>query len=263
MIGTRTRYSLAQYLELQDSDYAVMLTNKHNIRCSWNSWSGEILITALTNSFCTESDEKILAILEEIARTERTLRTRVEPRYIHDERFDDLKRCLQLDGYIIENKVLLQIDPSFSDAIPLDDDLLSELNASDLNDAEEIVTRINSSSDQFRSATPNYNACLNDIRIALETLAKAIAVTRQSECPSPYNRDKWGEVIKFLQTTNFISDKEEKGLAGVYSFVSDGCHRSIGLTEEQMARLGRSLALGMCWFLIKNYKENNRDSIPF
>jgi hypothetical protein len=53
----------------------------------------------------------------------------------------------------------------------------------------------------------------------------------------------------------FITNEEEKGLVGVYGFVSPGSHRPLGIPEEQMTRLGRSLALGMCWFLVKSYQS--------
>lgn len=102
---------------------------------------------------------------------------------------------------------------------------------------------------------PNYNACLNDIRVALETLARAIAATRQADGTPPYDQTKWGLTINFLRQVEFITNEEEKGLVGVYGFVSPGSHRPLGISEEQMARLGRSLALGMCWFLVKSYQS--------
>ena len=251
MIGSRTRYSLAQFLELHETAFVIVLVCKHGIRISVEDGR---LLTELTNCLRSAKDDQILSLVEEIARTESDLRARVEKKYRHDDRFGDLRRCLQLDGYIIENKRLTQTDPSISDAPSLDDDLLQELKTSGLSDAEEIVSKINSSSELFRSSPSNYNACLNDIRVALETLAKAIAAAQQSASSPSYEQTKWGAVIGFLKTVGFITQEEEKGLTGVYGFVSPGSHRPVGLSEEQMARLGRSLALGMCWFLVKSYR---------
>jgi len=251
MIGSRTLYSLAQFLELHETAFVIVLVSKHGIGISVEDGR---LLTELINCLRSAKDDQILSLVEEIARTDSDLRARVEKKYRHEERFGDLRRCLQLDGYIIENKRLTQTDPSISDAPSLDDDLLQELRASSLSDAEEIVTKINSSSGLFRSSPPNYNACLNDIRVALETLARAIAATQQSVGSPSYEQTKWGSVIGFLKTVGFITQEEEKGLAGVYGFVSPGSHRPVGLSEEQMARLGRSLALGMCWFLVKSYR---------
>ncbi|WP_287652573.1 hypothetical protein [Accumulibacter sp.] len=229
----------------------MALVSKHGISLSFEEKS---LLAELTGCVRSASDEKLLSLVEEIARTAGDLRARVIPKYRHDERFSDLCRCLQLDGYIVEGKNLTQADPSISDAPALDDDLLQELKSSGLFDADEIAERINASSESFRSSPPNYNACLNDIRVALETLVRAIAATRQSADSPSYEQTKWGSVIAFLKAVRFITQEEEKGLAGVYGFVSPGSHRPVGLSEEQMTRLGRSLALGMCWFLVKSYR---------
>ena len=251
MIGSRTRISLAQFIELQQREFYVALVNKHGIKISAVNRQQ---VSDLTGCLLSANDEILLSLVEEIARTGGDLRSRVSPKYCYDERFSDLCRCLQLDGYLLEGKNLTQTDPSISDAPSLDDDLLLELNASGLTDAEEIARKINTSSELFRTSPPNYNACLNDIRVALETLAKTIAATQQSSESPAYDKTKWGSVICFLKTEGFITLEEEKGLAGVYGFISPGSHRPVGISDEKMARLGRSLALSMCWFLIKNYK---------
>lgn len=251
MIGSRTRYSLAQFLELHEIAFVVVLVSKHGIRISVEAGR---LLTELTGCLRCASEEQLLSLVEEIARTSGDLRARVNQKFRHDERFSDLCRCLNLDGYIVEGKNLTQTDPSISDAPSLDDDLLQELKTSGLSDAEEIAKRINASSESFRSSPPNYNACLNDIRVAIETLARAIAATQQSSSSPSYEQTKWGSVLGFLKAVGFITQEEEKGLAGVYGFVSPGSHRPVGVSEEQMARLGRSLALSMCWFLVKSYR---------
>ncbi|MDP1771262.1 MAG: hypothetical protein Q8L15_03190 [Methylobacter sp.] len=255
MIGIRTRYSLVQYLGLQSTDSIELLIEKHGITADFGDRYVSA-ITVLKDCLLSESDGNILSLVEEIARTSSSFRGSAPRKGIYDERFDDLYRCLQLDGYEIENKKLIQLDPSISDARPLDDDLLEELKNSGLDEDGAIENKINASSESFRSSPANYNACLNDIRVALETLAKAIAATRQSSGSPPYDLTKWGSVLGFLRNVGFITLEEERGLAGVYGFVSPGSHRPMGLSEEQTARLGRSLALGMCWFLIKSYRAS-------
>lgn len=250
MIGLRSRYSLAQFLELQEISFVIALLSKHS---AYISIANGQLLMALMSILRSVSDETVFSILDEITRTSGDLRSRVNPKYRYDERLADLNRCLQLDGYLISDKQLIQADPSISDAPPLDDDLTRELQVSGLPQATEIIRKINESSESFRAPIPNYNACLNDIRVALETLACSIAYTRALTGSPTYDPTKWGSVISFLKTIGFITLEEERGLAGVYGFVSPGSHRPLGLSEEQMARLGRSLALGMCWFLIKSY----------
>ncbi|WP_322011247.1 hypothetical protein [Paraburkholderia sp. J12] len=110
---------------------------------------------------------------------------------------------------------------------------------------------INESTVMFRATPPNYNASLNDARIALETLAVDLAESLTALNDPSYNAAKWGAVISCLRTAGLISLEEERGLAGVYGFVSPVSHRPVGVSEEQRARLGRPLALGMCWFSLK------------
>lgn len=254
MIGSRTRHSLAQYLELHETDFAVLLVSKHGMRISVGVGS---VLYDLNNCLRSASDQHLLSLLEEISRTSGDLRARINPRYRHDERFSDLCRCLQLDGYLLEGKALRQIDPSISDAPAIDDDLLKELRASGLSGTEEIAGKINASSESFRSSPPNFNACLNDARVALETLARNIASARQQVDSPAYEQTKWGSVLGFLRAIDFITQEEERGLAGVYGFISPGSHRPVGISEEEMARLGRSLALSMCWFLVKRYRAGS------
>lgn len=251
MIGYRTRCSLVQFLGLYDTDFLLVFVSKYGIQISVEDAR---LLAELTECIRSASDEALLSLVEEIAQTSGDLRARVNPKYRYDERLTDLCRCLQLDGYLLKDKKLTQTDPSIGDAPSLDDDLLQELRASGLSTAEEIVGKINTSSESFRSSPPNYNACLNDARVALETLARSIATTQQSAYSQAYDQTKWGSVLGFLKATGFVTQEEEKGLAGVYGFVSPGSHRPIGISDEEMARLGRSLALGMCWFLIKSYR---------
>jgi hypothetical protein len=50
-----------------------------------------------------------------------------------------------------------------------------------------------------------------------------------------------------------MTEREEKELVGVYSFVSKGAHTAAGMTEEEMARLGRNLAAGMAYFPLRRH----------
>ena len=67
---------------------------------------------------------------------------------------------------------------------------------------------------------------------------------------------KWGSIIEYLRASGLITIEEERGLAGVFGFVSPGSHRPLGLSDQELARLGRSFASGMCWFLIKKYRAD-------
>jgi hypothetical protein len=112
---------------------------------------------------------------------------------------------------------------------------------------------MNNSADHFRANPPDYNASLTSARIALETLAREVATERQTQRPGNFDPTKWGQVIAYLRTSDLVSKREEDGLTGVYSFISEGAHAPVGMTEQEMVRLGRNLAAGASYFLIKRH----------
>jgi len=213
------------------------------------------LLYGLLNTLRDLDDRTLMLALAEVVATTGDLRARVNPKYRFDERLHDLTQCLLLDGYIIKDKKLVQTDPSITDAAPLEDDLIDALQKSGAPRAQEIIAKINDSAGAFRSTPPDYNASLVNARVALETLAGDVAAHNASQQPTPatYNPSKWGEVLAFLRSSGEITVEEEKGLAGVFGFLSPGAHRPMGIPEDQMTRLGRSFALNMCWFLLKNH----------
>lgn len=252
MISLRTRYSLAQFLSIQEASVSIALFSKYGVEHL--SLYPAQLLTGIMNIVRDQHDETLLLVLKEIIATPGHLRAKVSPKPVFDERMHDLTQCLLIDGYIVEDKKLLQADPSIADAAPVEDDLIIALRGSGAPRREAIIGKINDSAEAFRAAHPDYNAALTNARVALETLAGDVAadVAHQQQIPTSYNSNKWGEVIGFLRNSGEITVEEEKGLAGVYGFISAGAHRPLGIPENQMARLGRSFALNMCWFLLQN-----------
>lgn len=252
MIGTRTLHSLAQFLGLQEPMVSIVMLGKYDV--PHVSLSPRHLLYGLLDALRGLDGHTVMLVLSEIVATTGDLRARVSPKQRFDERMHDLTQCLLLDGYIVQNKMLLQADPSITDASPMEDDLIVALRASGSNRAQEIIAKIGDSADSFRATPPDYNASLVNARVALETMAGDMAadVASRAQCAPPYDPAKWGEVLAFLRTSGEITAEEEKGLAGVFGFLSPGAHRPVGIPEDQMTRLGRSFALNMCWFLLKN-----------
>lgn len=254
MIGTRTLRSLAQYLELQDGELIALLLEKHGLYTDGVSEAARYqtgVLTALVEALDAGTESQISSLFDELTRTSGDLRNRVSPRYRYDERFADLQRCLELDGYLIEGETLIPVDPTIAGTPPVEDDLSRELAASGLPNSGEVVQKLSDSAESFRASTPNYNASLNDARVALQTLATDIADARLPAHPGSFERPKWGSIIAYLRSTGFITDEEERGLVGVFGFVSPGSHRPLGFSEAEFARLGRGFVAGMCWFLVK------------
>ena len=250
MISSRTRLSLAQFLELFEPALVVVLLNKHSSQQHPTARGTNLafIVDLIENT----QQPGVLQVLAELVNTTGDMRARVSPKLRFDERWHDLTQCLALDGYTIDSKKLLQSDPSITATPPIDDDLIEALRTCGAPRSEQTIQLIEASTQAFRASPPDYNAALTNARVALETIAGDVAGAISSPNSSSYNPAKWGEVLGHLRKGSEVSVEEEKGLAGVFGFLSPGAHRPIGIPEAQMARLGRTLALNMCWFLLKN-----------
>lgn len=255
MFSVRTLISLSQYLGPHNPPFAEGLFRKHGIPLDLERQRyrpgppTEILLRELEAA----SGDQVHELLNEMIRTIGDLRSRISPRYRHDERWRDLMLCLELDGYRFVHHRLVPIGPAIEEAAPPEDDLSVQLQASALPSAGEITVEVNRSTDAFRRSPADYNACLTHARIALQLLATSIAETLKPVDGGEFDERKWGDVLRYLRAERFITLEEERGLAGVYGFVSPGAHQPVGLAEEEMAWLGRSLAISMCWFLVRRY----------
>ena len=256
-LSTRSIISLTQFLELQGQDFLSAFLEKHGLP-GLPRWSDGTVLKFLRRTLESATPDQLSTLLEEIGRTggkyqgdyESDLRARVTRKYRYDDRREDLVHCLELDGYRLSEQGLTPVDPTVEDAAPPEDDLSVELGNSGLTQTSEILRMLDNSTDAFRRPDPDYNACLANARVALTDLAKAIAKARQTTHPGSFQEDKWGQVLAYLRTSGLITQQEEEGVSGVYTFVSPGAHRPIGLTEQEMARLGRILTVSICYFLI-------------
>ena len=153
MIGTRTRYSIAQFLELQEPMLSIVLLSKYGVQHL--SLSPGQLLNGLLNTLRGLDERPLMLVLAEVVTTKGDLRARVNPKYRFDERMHDLTQCLLLDGYIVEDTKLVQIDPSIADAAPLEDDLIVALQNSGAPRAQEIIAKIGDSAQAFRATSPD------------------------------------------------------------------------------------------------------------
>jgi len=200
--------------------------------------------------------ESLRSLLEEIARTLGAIRATQSPKYPYDERWHDLRLCLELDGYVLADDAsttpsnrFIPVEPVIAGAGSQRDDLAAEIDQSDLPDIEAILRTIEQSAESFRRE--DFNGSLANSRIALETLARSIATARRTHLPADFNPAKWGQVVAYLRGSGFIVQSEETGLTGVYSRISPGSHLPLGFTAREFARFGRNLAFAACYFLVK------------
>ena len=157
-----------------------------------------------------------------------------------------------LDGYLIENKEISALEPNIHGQEPVEDALLIELSASNLDNDDSIKTCITSSASDFIKSPPDYNGSLTNFRVGLETIIREIALDK-GYITSNSSGNTWGSSLRYLTTNLFITDKEEKALASVFTFISNGAHIPVGFNEEEFVRLGRNLCSSMCYFVIKKY----------
>ena len=257
-LSLRTRLSLAQFLAVFHRQELALLVPKHGLFSQDLKYglTPEYRPDLLKDTLLESDPEQLGGLLEEIVRTRGAVRATLSPKYPFDERWRDLQLCLELDGYVIElddyGRELdrfVAVEPVIVGAAPERDDLTRELDHSGLSDTKDILRLVENSAAAFRRE--DFNACLAESRVALETLARTIAVARQKRCPCDFNPAKWGQVIAYLRTSAFLDKSEEHGLTGVYSLISPGSHMPLGFTDREFARFGRGLALAACYFLTK------------
>lgn len=253
VISKRSKLSLCQLLALYRRDAISILLAKHGLAADRLDalYPSESTIETLKEIILEGSAQSLGSLMDEAVRTSGFLRSEISPRYRFDERWDDLCRSLELDGYRVDGSTIVPIEPSIEGVQSAEDDLTSELRRSGLPDADEILRVLDNSAEAFRRE--DFNGCLGNARVALQTLATSIAQKRQAGHAGSFDPSKWGQVVAYLRKSDFITEQEESGLAGVFSFVSPGSHIPVGFTEEEFARLGRSLAVSLCFFLAKRF----------
>jgi hypothetical protein len=263
-ISKRTRLSLCQFLPLLGRSKIGIILEKYDIPGDEvsGSWHNTSLDEAVKSALLGASDSQVTEILQELARTGAAIRKNVSPKVLFDEPWSDLELCLQLDNIVRAKDdyggdlaFFVPVEPTIDGVQPIDDDLTAELKRSELPAINDVLAMIEESANAFRAG--NKNACLNASRVALQSLAKSVALRRLADHPGNFAEDKWGQVVAYLRTSGFITKNEEEGLTGVYSFISPGSHVPLGLSDLEFARLGRTLAFSCCYFLVKAAKAGN------
>lgn len=257
MISNRTRISLAQHLLRQSPHFIHLLLEKHGLAqalTAWDEW-GE-WAQRLVSFLRQVQPDPLYGVLVEVVATEDDLRDRVVDQWgngadAYDARWRDLVQCLLLDGYAVDKHRLVAVDPVVTGANQAEDVLADEIFKSGLPNAASIVSLLDQSADAFRQTPPNHNACLSNARAALQTLATEIAVARQQVKGGSFQPDKWGQVLAYLRTSALITRNDEDLVASVYTFISPGAHQPIGLSQEELVRLGRGMAVSASYFLVK------------
>lgn len=242
-LSKRTKISLAQLLHLFNCSLIGVLFEKYDINGDYQNLE-EIKDTLL--------NENITTLIYEIVETKHSYRNNITPKYTFDERWTDFEKCLSLDGYKIDDKKIISIEPRTEGVQPIEDDLTREMLKSSLVQKNEIIKLINESAEAFKRSPSDYNQCLSKVRISLETLVKNITIILTG------NDLGWGSSLSALKKFGFIEQKEEDALSSTYTYASDGSHIPLGFTEEEYARFSRNLTLSTCYYVIKKFNSNKK-----
>ena len=99
-LGRRSRLSLCQFLTLFGRGELVLLLGKYGFPTDEleNEWAGASIAGALKDVVVPASASQLEGLVQELARTRDSMRTGISPRYRFDERWTDLRLCLELDG---------------------------------------------------------------------------------------------------------------------------------------------------------------------
>ena len=188
-LSQRSKFSLCQFLTLFESDDLVLLLGKYGLSIAGLQWGNQNRDAALREAVLQASVLQLGSLVQELARTHGSMRSGVAPRYRFDERWEDLSLCLKLDGYAKEQRneygpfgppavqgvegnevaCFVPIEPVIEGADSGEDDLTRELKRSSLSKSEDILQVLGNSADNFRGN--DFNGCLNNARVALQTLA--------------------------------------------------------------------------------------------
>jgi len=247
---------LAQLLSrLQVTEIAVLL-EKHQIasRFHGDNIFGLDAMWALREALPVAHPESVLSLVTELVETAQTLRNSVTPKYTFDDRYEDFRKCMLLDGWRLEwGREVVRIEPIVEGVAAFQDDLTTELRKTGLPDLEDILHRIEQSATDFVAVPPDFNGCLTNARIAVETLCRDIAAIYHGKNGGEYNEALFGSIVTYLRLQGFLAKPEEAGLTGIYTLASQGAHRPMGFTEEEWTRLGRNMLISVAFYVVKKF----------
>ena len=177
--------------------------------------------------------------------------------YKSDERerkVNFLKRQLELDGYIFEDKNLLETESSVIDEKEEQEYLLYLVEQAKLEDLEVIKHTLKLSEEHYLNG--KWDDSISNSRRYLEAILLQIA---SSLSKHKYQKDlntkileSASQVRQYLQKEELIEKKETDALAKIYGLLSNtGSHPYIA--EKDQARLLRHLSLTMSQFVLLRF----------
>jgi hypothetical protein len=256
MIGNRALLSLAQYLDSQPRDFLAVLFEKHGLKETWNQWDSITgTLQGLIEFLRALPVKALMSVLAEIVATEPVLRDHVVNEYgdgaeAYAARWGDLVRCLALDDFTVSRGRLIAAEPDLQGASHVEDALTAAISSSGLPNPQAIVglldqgerlsadsARLQRLSQQCAGGAPDLGD--RDCTAASDESWRFVPGRQVGSGPrlSPYVEPHHEE-------------RRESRLVRLY-VISPGAHQPVGFSQEEMVRLGRGMAVSICYFLVK------------
>jgi hypothetical protein len=193
MLGSRTLISLSQFLDLQEDSTIALMFQKCGIQ---TPRSGMIIPNVIFTWLKACGAAQINELVDEIFHSTRMLRAAVNPKYLYEERWTDLERCLLLDGYRIigdyrDGYKVVAVEPTIAETAPLGDDLSNELKRSNLSRrgwrAPDHSTAISMAASplEYGSPPPDIHSAREAPSSPIPSRTLAVATTSCSSCRLP------------------------------------------------------------------------------
>ena len=251
MFSRQTIAAIAQVLTSLENSFRFALLYKH-LGASREELPTKI--HGLIETLVFTEDAAVLDLVKELATNSSSIRTEALTRYVFDERFEDLEKWLLYDGWRIDERRLIRVGPAVTDAAEVQDDLLDLIASLKLDQDGEVRRLISDAANDFVASPPDFNGSNTKVRIALETLVKRIAIELGGSGALGTGRNKWGVALSILRTHSLIDVQTEQTIAGVYTLISPAAHIPVGIDDEEWARLTRTFAVSICYYVIKIFE---------
>lgn len=248
MFSHQVGAAIVQVLASLRGDAAALLFYKH---LGYMPWPPDV--HTFHQAFQDASDDQRVALVTDVLAHVASVKADAPTKYVFEERMTDARAWLLHDGFELVDGVLVQAAPAVEEATQLRNHLIELLAASPLDHDGKIRSMLEASKDAFGAQPPDVNAATTHVRIALETIARRAAPIFMAKANLNISTGTWGAAVSALVATAVLSKEEESGITAAYTFISPGAHVPLGLSELEWARLVRTIALSMCYFLMARF----------
>lgn len=166
---------------------------------------------------------------------------------LHEERQQELKQCLQRDGFVVDQHAIIDAEPDAGGQRSAIAALLDKYE--DDLDVPTLSHHLRECEDLFRQERwdSSIGHCRNFVEQLLNDVASSLAAARNDQ----HNLSRPHHVREYLQTVGFFDESERRKLVdGVYGYFSEeGSHP--GISTHSAARISKSILLSFAFYVLE------------